>query len=76
MADGVSEKLASDALRWRFGNAYYSFLREVHTLVYLRGNGLDVRFHPLADALFRIDSWMDDAVFSIWVASENFRHEK
>ncbi|MGW5740257.1 hypothetical protein [Amycolatopsis sp. NPDC003861] len=76
LAGGVSEKLARDALRWRFGNAYYSFLREVHMLVYLRENGFDVRSHPLADALFRIDGWMGDAVISIWVANENFRREK
>jgi hypothetical protein len=76
LKDGVPEQLASDALRWRFGNAYYSFLREVYTLVTLRARGLDVRFHPLADALFRVDSWMGNAVVSIWVANEDFRRDK
>jgi hypothetical protein len=76
LKDGVPERFARDALRWRFGNAYYSFLREVYTLVTLRSRGLDVRFHPLADALFRVDSWMGKAVISIWVANEDFRRDK
>jgi hypothetical protein len=76
LKDGVPERLASDALRWRFGNAYYSFLREVYTVVTLRSRGFDIRFHPLADALFRVDSWMGNAIISIWVANEDFRRDK
>jgi hypothetical protein len=32
---GIDSKTARDAMRWRIGNAYYSFLREqyVHALV-------------------------------------------
>ncbi|MEC3979837.1 hypothetical protein [Amycolatopsis sp. H20-H5] len=74
--DGVSERLVDDALQWRFGNAYYSFLREVFTVVTLRSRGFDVRVHPLADALFRVDGWMGDTVISLWVANEDFRQDK
>ncbi|WP_326950955.1 hypothetical protein OG439_20425 [Amycolatopsis sp. NBC_01307] len=74
--DGATEQLADRALQWRFGNAYYSFLREVFTVVTLRSRGFDVRVHPLADALFRVDGWMDDTIISLWVANEDFRRDK
>ncbi|WP_152628069.1 hypothetical protein [Streptacidiphilus neutrinimicus] len=62
-----------DALRWRLGNAYYSFVRELHVLVHMRSKGLDVRVHPLADALFRTDAWVSRAVFSIYVGNRKYR---
>ncbi|NEW74715.1 hypothetical protein [Streptomyces rhizosphaericus] len=70
---GVPEKLARDAMRWRVGNAYYSFLREVYTVVQLRSMGLDLRVHPLADALFRVDAWVDSKVVSLRVGNKKFR---
>ncbi|MYW97457.1 hypothetical protein G3I59_44315 [Amycolatopsis rubida] len=74
--DGVPQDLARDAIQWRVGNAYYSFLREVYTIVTLRSRGLDVRVHPLADALFRVDAWMDNTVISLFVENENYRRQK
>ncbi|WP_143022437.1 hypothetical protein [Nonomuraea maritima] len=50
-AGGPSLKSAWDSMGWRVGNAYYSFLREIYIVVNLRDAGLDVRMHPLADAL-------------------------
>lgn len=70
---GVPERLARDAMRWRVGNAYYSFLREVYTVVQLRSMGIDLRVHPLADALFRVDAWVDDKVVSLRVGNKKFR---
>jgi hypothetical protein len=44
------------AIRFRIGCLYYSFLREVHTLVALRErHGLDARYHPLQDAEWKAD---------------------
>lgn len=69
---GVPEALARAAMRWRIGNAYYSFLREVYTVVTLRGSGIDLRLHPLADALFRVDAWAGRTALSLRVANKKF----
>lgn len=71
--EGVPESLARAAMRWRVGNAYYSFLRETYTVVSLRELGVDVRVHPLADALFRVDAWAGRKVLSLRVGNKKFR---
>lgn len=60
-------------MRWRVGNAYYSFLREIYTVVELRSQGVDLRVHPLADALFRVDAWVGSKALSLRVGNEKFR---
>ncbi|GAA2070361.1 hypothetical protein GCM10009801_21000 [Streptomyces albiaxialis] len=70
---GVPEDRARAAMRWRVGNAYYSFLREVVTVVTLRHLGVDVRVHPLADALFRVDAWVGRKVLSLLISNRKFR---
>lgn len=60
-------------MRWRVGNAYYSFLREVYTIVELRSRGVDLQVHPLADALFRVDCWTDRTAVSLRVGNPKFR---
>ncbi|MGZ9829494.1 hypothetical protein ACXYTP_21495 [Tsukamurella ocularis] len=67
------DKLARDAMRWRIGNSYYSFLRELVTVVRLREQGLDLRVHPLADALFRADAWIGNTVVSLYIGNVAFR---
>jgi hypothetical protein len=62
-----------DAVRWRIGIAYYSFVREVYTIAVLRAAGLDVRAHPLADALFRVDAWTGRTVLSLYIRNPRFR---
>jgi hypothetical protein len=64
---------ARQAVRWRIGLAYYSFAREVYTIAVLRGAGLDARAHPLADALFRVDAWVDRTVLSLYIRNPRFR---
>ncbi|GAA2096358.1 hypothetical protein [Actinomadura alba] len=61
------------AIRWRVGNAYYSFLREVYVVSHWRALGLDVRVHPLADALFRVDAWYQNTVVSLYVGNRRYR---
>jgi hypothetical protein len=63
----------AQAVRWRIGLAYYSFVREMYTIAVLRDAGLDVRAHPLADALFRVDAWTDRTVLSLYVRNSAFR---
>jgi hypothetical protein len=63
----------SQAVRWRIGVAYYSFAREVYTIAVLRAAGLDVRAHPLADALFRVDAWAGRTVLSLYIRNARFR---
>ncbi|MFD7167865.1 hypothetical protein [Streptomyces violascens] len=73
VAAGVPEALARAAMRWRVGNAYYSFLREVYTIMELRIRGVDLQMHPLADALFRVDCWTDRTAVSLRVGNSKFR---
>jgi hypothetical protein len=72
---GSSRQAALDAMRWRVGNAYYSFLREVYTIVALRSIGLDVRYHVLADALFAVDFWCGDTAVSLYVGNARFKQD-
>lgn len=60
-------------MRWRIGNAYYSFLREIYTIVELRHRGLDLRAPPLTDAVFRVDAWMRDTVLHLYIRDDRFR---
>lgn len=62
-----------NAVQWRVGNAYYSFLREIYVFVALREGGVDLRMHPLADALFRVDAWVDDLNLDLYVGNLAFR---
>jgi hypothetical protein len=70
---GFEAQQVAQAVRWRVGLAYYSFAREAYTIAVLRSAGLDVRAHPLADALFRVDAWTGRTVLSIYVRNPRFR---
>ncbi len=70
---GFEPGQAAQAVRWRIGLAYYSFAREAYTIAVLRSAGLDVRAHPLADALFRADAWTCRTVLSIYIRNPRFR---
>lgn len=64
---------SEEAWWWRMGLAYYSFLRELFVLVGARKAGFDVRMHPLADVLFRVDAWLGDGAISLFVANGKFK---
>jgi hypothetical protein len=70
---GYAPAHAAQAVRWRIGIAYYSFAREAYTIAVLRGADLDVRAHPLADALFRVDAWVGRTVLSLYIRNPRFR---
>lgn len=64
---------AQHAMQWRIGLSYYSFMRELVTVVGLREIGIDLRVHPLADALFRADAWTGRCVVSLYIGNAVFR---
>jgi hypothetical protein len=72
---GPSRSVVDDSVHWRVGNAYYSFLRELYVVTHLRALGLDVRMHPLADALFRVDFWCGRTVCSLLVKNAKFHKD-
>jgi hypothetical protein len=70
---GYAPAQVTQAVRWRIGIAYYSFAREMYTIAVLRADGLDVRAHPLADALFRVDAWVGRTILSLYIRNARFR---
>jgi hypothetical protein len=70
---GYPPAQVAQAIRWRIGLAYYSFVRESYTIAVLRSSGLDVRAHPLADALFRVDAWAGRTALSLYIRNSRFR---
>jgi hypothetical protein len=73
VAAGTAPSRAREAMRWRIGNSYYSWLRETYTITYLRAAGLDMRVHPLADAVFRVDGWLGRCVLVLYIKNKDFR---
>ncbi len=71
--EGYASADVTQAIRWRIGLAYYSFVRELYTITVLRAAGLDARTHPLADALFRVDAWTGRTVISLYIRNPRFR---
>jgi hypothetical protein len=73
---GAPRKDATDAMRWRVGNAYYAFLKEMYVLAHIRAAGFDMRTHPLADALFRVDGWVGETNLSLFIGNQLYRSEQ
>ena len=54
-------------------------MREMYTAVALRERGLNVKVHPLADANFCADGWLDQNILSIFVINPKYKvadHER
>jgi len=73
VALGAAPVDASDAMRWRVGNAYLGHLKQAYVIAVLREAGFDVRYHVLADVLFRVDFWIDRTCFALFVGNPRFR---
>ncbi|MEU7138214.1 hypothetical protein ABZ942_02055 [Nocardia sp. NPDC046473] len=73
LAEDRALVVAHDALQWRIGAFYYSFLREVYALSWLRRQSLPALSHPLADALFRADIWCGNSVVGIYIENPHYR---
>ncbi|WP_372671306.1 hypothetical protein [Amycolatopsis kentuckyensis] len=65
--------LAEASLNWRIGNAYYGFMREMYTVVALRALEVPVKVHPLADANFRADGWVNQKILSVFVINPKYK---
>jgi hypothetical protein len=66
-------RLAKAAMTWRIGNAYYSYLRETYVLATLRDMGVPAQVHPLADALFRTDFWVDNTNIDLYISNPRYK---
>jgi len=74
VASGFTNTHARDAIRWRIGNAYLSFVREAYLIAVLRCDlELAVQYHPLADVLFRTDAWVGNIRVLMHVRNAEFR---
>ncbi|NTF17288.1 hypothetical protein G6L37_02430 [Agrobacterium rubi] len=72
--DGMWDHPRMRAVRWRLGLFYYSFLRDVHTIVTLRRtHGLDVRYHPLLDAEWKADAICGDVRIELYVVNSTYK---
>lgn len=71
--EGWNSHDAKMALQWRLGNAYYSFLREIHVFSIIRRRNPQVSMHPLADALFRVDMWNKNTNINLYIGNARFR---
>jgi hypothetical protein len=70
---GHGPQVVRASIQWRVGNAYLSYLREMYVIAVLREEGFDVRYHLLADVLFRADCWVKDTCVGIYVRNLKFR---
>ncbi|MEV0686854.1 hypothetical protein AB0I35_23590 [Nocardia sp. NPDC050378] len=73
VASGADPKEAHEAMQWRIGVFYYSFLRELYVIARFREQDLPVLCHPLADALFRTDAWCDNVIVELYIPNPTFK---
>lgn len=62
-------------IRWRWGNMYYSALRELDILISLRDGGVPLKYHVLVDALFAVDFWRDDRLMSVYIPNPQYKDD-
>lgn len=70
----VPYRLAADAVRWRFGCAYYGFMRELYTFSALRQEGVPIQTHPMADSVFKADGWYGRTVLAVYIGNSTYRN--
>ncbi|MBW4720705.1 hypothetical protein [Saccharothrix obliqua] len=56
--------LARKAMHHKVVTEFSAFLRHTYVVAELRRNGLDVRVHPLADVVFRVDAWVERLILN------------
>lgn len=65
---GIEEKAALHGIQWRLGIAWQSSIREVHLISCLRHrHRVNVKYHILADVLFRTDGWLGNRLIYLRV---------
>jgi hypothetical protein len=55
---------ARRAMHQRVVADYAAFLADMHVVSVLRAHGFDVRVHPLADVVFKVDAWVERLVLN------------
>ncbi|WP_330182419.1 hypothetical protein OHB26_01400 [Nocardia sp. NBC_01503] len=70
---GFDSDLAHQAMQWRIGNSYYSFLRELYVIARFRECGIPLLCHPLADALFRADAWCEGMILELYIPNPAYK---
>jgi len=64
----------TDAVLWRLGTTYYSWLREIHFLAVMREKyGLDLRYHFLADSEFKADFVADKLLIELYIKNDFYK---
>lgn len=71
---GAHHEHVMNASRWRIGNAYYGFMRELYVASILRECGLDIRLHPVAQRVFHVDAWTPEMMLSVTVGNSSHQH--
>jgi hypothetical protein len=62
------------ALRWRLGNAYYSFVKETYLLASLRHTyGIDARYHFLIDVEWKADIYAGDVLLELYIGNKAYK---
>ncbi|MEV0363981.1 hypothetical protein [Nocardia fusca] len=75
-SEGFTQEQAENAMQWRQGLAYYSFLRELYVIAAIRERDIPLLVHPLADALFRVDAWCGNILLELYVENAQFKARK
>jgi len=65
-----------NAMQWRIGNAYYSFIREAYIVAQLNNAGLTPKYHPLVDSLFKVDLWVNNTNINLYIGNHIYRHNQ
>ena len=72
--DKAQKTAVKKGLTWRLGLAYYSCMRELDVMLRLRDlYGLNVRYHVLADALYRVDFWLGTKTVCLFVSNDEMK---
>lgn len=70
----ADKRFIVDAVTWRFGLMYFSFLREIHLITALRElHGIDVKYNIVADVIMKVDFWFENRAFSMFVNNQRYR---
>jgi hypothetical protein len=67
------DKEALDATHWRLAKFYYACLRELDLLLWLRDQGINAKYHILADVVFGVDIWVDRLLVQVYVKNDKYK---
>lgn len=74
--DAKARHFAGRGIQWRWGNMYYSALRELDILIGLRDMEVQLKYHVLADALFAVDFWKQKRLVSVYIPHSQYKDDQ